>query len=97
MADVPDLPPSPESPVRLGLVGHVRAFLLAMRDPATPLRDRVAVLLAMLYVLSPIDLVPEAVFAVFGLVDDAAVLVFLARAVWTLPSEAHRRAARLNR
>lgn len=97
MADLPDLPPAPQPPVRLGVLGHLRAFLLAMRDPGTPRRDRLAVLVALLYVLSPVDLVPEAIFAMFGLVDDAAVLVFLVRAVWTLPTDAHRRAAALIR
>ncbi len=97
MADLPERPPPPGAPARLGLLGQLRAFLLAMRDPATSLRERAAVVLAALYVLSPVDLVPEAIFAIFGLVDDAAVLVFLLRAVWTLPTEAHRRAAALNR
>ncbi len=96
MADVPERRSTSDTPLRLGLLGQLRAFVLAMRDPATPLRERAAVIVAALYVLSPVDLVPEAIFAMFGLVDDAAVLVFLARAVLSLPTDAHRRAA-LNR
>lgn len=38
-------------------------------------------LLAALYVVSPIDLVPEAALLVVGLVDDAVVLAWLAGAV----------------
>jgi len=33
------------------------------------------------YIVSPIDLVPEAIFLVFGLIDDAAVATFLAGAL----------------
>jgi len=33
------------------------------------------------YIISPIDLIPEAVFLVFGLVDDAAMAAWLAGAV----------------
>jgi uncharacterized membrane protein YkvA (DUF1232 family) len=40
-----------------------------------------AMLLAVLYVVSPIDLIPEAFFAFFGLADDAFVAVWLAGAL----------------
>jgi uncharacterized membrane protein YkvA (DUF1232 family) len=33
------------------------------------------------YVISPIDAIPEAIFLVFGLVDDAAMIAWLAGAV----------------
>jgi uncharacterized membrane protein YkvA (DUF1232 family) len=36
---------------------------------------------AVLYVVSPVDLVPEALLSVFGLADDAVVLSWLAAAV----------------
>jgi uncharacterized membrane protein YkvA (DUF1232 family) len=36
---------------------------------------------ASLYIVSPIDVVPEAIFLVFGLIDDAAVVTFLAGAL----------------
>ena len=38
-------------------------------------------LAALLYVLSPVDIIPEAVFGVFGIVDDAMVATWLARSV----------------
>ncbi len=40
-----------------------------------------AMIFATLYIISPIDLIPEALFSVFGLVDDAAVAVWRAGAV----------------
>src|SRR5690349_13923801 len=45
-------------------------------------KSRLAMMaLASVYIISPIDLVPEAIFLVFGLIDDAAVAAFLAGAV----------------
>ena len=38
---------------------------------------------AVLYVVSPVDFVPEALFSVFGLVDDAFVLSWIAAALVT--------------
>jgi len=38
-------------------------------------------LLAALYVISPIDAIPEAIFLVFGLIDDAFVVTWLTGAV----------------
>jgi uncharacterized membrane protein YkvA (DUF1232 family) len=38
---------------------------------------------AVLYIVSPVDFVPEALFSVFGLVDDAFVLTWVAAAVVT--------------
>jgi uncharacterized membrane protein YkvA (DUF1232 family) len=40
-----------------------------------------AMLLALLYIISPIDLVPEAFFAFFGLVDDGFIAIWLAGAL----------------
>lgn len=36
---------------------------------------------ASVYIISPIDFVPEAIFLVFGLIDDAAVAAYLAGAL----------------
>ena len=45
-------------------------------------KSRLAMMtVASLYIVSPIDLVPEAIFLVFGLIDDAAVATFLAGAL----------------
>ena len=36
---------------------------------------------AAMYIISPIDLIPEAIFLVFGLIDDAAVAAWFAGAM----------------
>jgi uncharacterized membrane protein YkvA (DUF1232 family) len=41
-----------------------------LRDPRTPALPRIAVLLAVLYVISPVDLIPGAAFPVIGWLDD---------------------------
>jgi uncharacterized membrane protein YkvA (DUF1232 family) len=41
----------------------------------------VGMVLALLYIISPVDLVPEAFLAVLGLADDAFIAVWLAGAV----------------
>jgi uncharacterized membrane protein YkvA (DUF1232 family) len=38
-------------------------------------------LVAAIYIVSPIDFIPELVFGVFGLIDDAAVAAWLAGAL----------------
>lgn len=38
-------------------------------------------LAALVYVVSPVDIIPEAVFGLFGIVDDAMVATWLARSV----------------
>lgn len=47
-----------------------------MLDERVPLFPKLIIPLIVLYVLSPIDLIPEAVFLIFGTIDDIAVLFF---------------------
>lgn len=69
-----------------GLLRDVAAFLPACvttarrlrRRPEVPRRARLALLLAIAWVLSPIDLVPE-FLPVVGLVDDVLAVVLLLR------------------
>ncbi len=74
-------PGSPSIPARL------RAFPRMVRDTVTGAypdleTSRLGLMaLALVYVVSPIDLVPEAVLALVGVVDDAFVLAWLAGAV----------------
>jgi uncharacterized membrane protein YkvA (DUF1232 family) len=50
-------------------------LLALMRDPRTPKLPRFLVVAAILYTLSPFDLVSEAFFTpLFGLIDDATLL-----------------------
>ncbi len=48
-----------------------------MSDSRIPYKSKLALLSAVLYVLSPFDLIPEAVFSVAGLIDDAGILIIL--------------------
>ncbi len=41
-----------------------------LRDPRTPTLPRLAVLAAVLYLISPVDLIPEALFPFVGWLDD---------------------------
>lgn len=50
------------------------ALLFALRDPGTPTVLKAAILALALYVLSPVDLVPD-VLLLFGWADDAAMLM----------------------
>jgi uncharacterized membrane protein YkvA (DUF1232 family) len=45
-------------------------LLALLRDPRTPALPRLAVLLAVVYLLSPVDLIPAALFPVVGWFDD---------------------------
>lgn len=48
---------------------------------AATLFEKLTLIFSLLYVFTPIDFIPEAVFGIFGLVDDAtAIGVF----VWTI-------------
>jgi len=48
-----------------------------MSDSRIPYKFRLALLSAVLYVLSPFDLIPEAILGVAGLTDDAGILILL--------------------
>ena len=69
-----------------GLLRDVAAFLPACvttarrlrRDPAVPRRARVALLVAIAWVVSPIDLIPE-FLPVIGPLDDVVAVVLLLR------------------
>ena len=91
VVEAPAPHPAPDA-AQLGLVEQFKAFWLALMDPTTSKLSKVAVGVAVLYLVSPIDLLPEALLAIFGLVDDMAAFGFLAHAIATLPTEAHRRA-----
>jgi uncharacterized membrane protein YkvA (DUF1232 family) len=68
-------------------------LLFALRDPDTPRSVKLGILLLGVYVVSPIDLVPD-VLLLFGWADDLAVLMlgvpFLVR---RLPAAVQARAA----
>lgn len=63
---------------RLGLALPNMGKLLArlMRDPRVPLRPKLAVGGVLLYMVSPIDLIPEMIMPVVGQVDDLLLIAF---------------------
>jgi uncharacterized membrane protein YkvA (DUF1232 family) len=69
------------------------ALLFALRDPGTPTLLKAAIAALALYVLSPVDLVPD-VLVLFGWADDVALLMFGIPYLYRrLPSDVRARAA----
>ena len=70
-----------------GLMARISALPRLVRDVLSGRFDHVSrgrlllMGLALLYVVSPIDLVPEAILTIPGMVDDAAVIAWLISAV----------------
>jgi uncharacterized membrane protein YkvA (DUF1232 family) len=64
-----------------------RAFQL-LRDPRVGGLPRAAVIAAVVYLISPVDLVPEILTPVFGFFDDATVLWLSLR--WLLKRDPDR-------
>ena len=62
----------------------IRIFQL-LRDPRVRGLPRWAVVAALVYFISPIDLIPEALTPLFGFIDDAVVLWLAFR--WLLRSD----------
>src|SRR4029079_11705525 len=62
-------------------------------DRNTPAHVRVALIGALLYFISPFDLIPD-VLPIVGMTDDAAVLAGAIKLVWDQIKPAHRDAAR---
>lgn len=67
--------------VRLRALPRMLAASLRRRDRYDGLWRLLLIALATLYVLWPVDLVPEAIIGFIGLVDDAVVITWLAGAV----------------
>lgn len=57
-----------------GLFGRIRRVARLLVDPRTPKLPRFAVALAAIYLLSPVDLIPDWVFPIVGWLDDLTVL-----------------------
>ncbi|WP_082220849.1 YkvA family protein [Luteipulveratus halotolerans] len=74
-------PGAPSVPTRLAAVPRmVRAAVSGEYDGCTPLH-LAALVGAAAYIVSPVDLLPEAVLSVVGLADDAVVLAWFASAL----------------
>ena len=67
-------------------VGRVAAkpllqFYYVMTDEKTSTLDRILVYAAILYTISPVSLVPSAVFKVLGILDEGAAMVYVCKKV----------------
>ncbi len=66
----------------------VLLLIKLMKDPRVPAELKLKITLALAYVISPIDLIPEALGSVLGFVDDTlAMAVLLAGLVEEIPNE----------
>lgn len=59
--------------VLMKLVSSARLALRLLRDPRTPIVPKLILGAAIVYVLSPIDLIPD-IFPILGQMDDLAVI-----------------------
>lgn len=53
------------------------AFYYVLSDEGTPLLDKVLIYAAILYVISPLDLLPRAVYSLLGILDDGVAVAFV--------------------
>jgi uncharacterized membrane protein YkvA (DUF1232 family) len=64
------------------MLAHPRGLWRFLRDPSAPKASKVLTLLTLVYVLSPLDLLPEMLVPLLGWLDDvgitAAALAFVA-------------------
>jgi len=81
------LPPGLAKDLAGFLPDCVTAARTLRRDPRVPRRARIAVVIALLWVLSPIDLIPEFLPVIGPLDDVIAVALLLRYAVRTVPRQ----------
>jgi len=65
------------------LLKRIKAIRYFMKDKGVPLRKKIIIAGGILYLLSPIDLIPEPIL-IFGVVDDITLWTFI---IWYLKSE----------
>ena len=68
-----------------GPLGRLRHVLALLRDPRVSKLPRYLVVLAVVYLISPVDFVPELLTPVFGFLDDAVLLWLSMR--WLIKSD----------
>ena len=56
-----------------------RLYARLFKDPRTPLHLKLMLIFAIIYVLSPIDFLPDLLLPIFGLVDDVIILIIAAQ------------------
>lgn len=65
------------------LLKRIKAIRYFMKDKGVPLHKKLIIVLGALYLLMPIDLIPEPIL-IFGVVDDIVLWTFI---IWYLKSE----------
>jgi len=65
------------------LLKRLKAIKYFLKDKSVPLRRKLIIVAGFVYLLSPVDLVPEPIL-IFGLVDDIVLWTFI---IWYLKSE----------
>lgn len=65
------------------LMKRLKAIKYFMKDKGVPLRKKIIIVVGTLYLLLPIDLIPEPIL-IFGIVDDVVLWTFI---IWYLKSE----------
>ena len=65
------------------LLKRIRAMKFFIRDKKVPKRKKIIVLAGILYLILPIDLIPEPIL-IFGIVDDIVLWTFI---IWYLKDE----------
>ncbi|HWQ78244.1 MAG TPA: DUF1232 domain-containing protein [Anaerovoracaceae bacterium] len=68
------------------LIKRIKAIRYFLKDKSVPLRRKIIIAAGILYLLMPIDLIPEPIF-IFGIVDDIILWTFI---IWYFKSELDR-------
>lgn len=66
---------------------EIEKILRMLRNPHAPMAPRVVVALLFLYIIWPVDLVPEAIVPIFGWADDVGLFGIT---LWWLHKEVER-------
>lgn len=61
---------------KVGIIGALQRFLT---DPGALLNDKVILILGIIYIVAPIDFLPEAILPIVGFGDDLLVLAKIMR------------------
>jgi uncharacterized membrane protein YkvA (DUF1232 family) len=61
------------------LPNFLKLYWRLFKDQRVPIRAKAILIAAALYVISPVDLVPELIAPLFGVVDDIGVMLIAAR------------------
>lgn len=67
----------------LARIGRARALVRYFRDPGASVAGKLLVLAAVLYVISPVDLIPD-VLPVVGWLDDIGVMGLAVAFMWKI-------------